>query len=91
VPAPTADAEWTADFNARVLQVALDRIRRNFEPATWQAFARVWLEDRPAPEAARELGLPVEGVYVAKSRVLKQLREEILTLAEDMPQIVPLG
>jgi RNA polymerase sigma-70 factor (ECF subfamily) len=91
MPAPAADADWTANFHARVLHVALERIRPNFEPATWQAFERVWLENRPAPETARELNLPVATVYVAKSRVLKHLREEILALADDLPQFVPLG
>jgi DNA-directed RNA polymerase specialized sigma24 family protein len=50
----------------------------------------VWLEDRTAPEAAQALGIPVAAVYVAKSRVLKELRAEILLLAEDVPPFVPL-
>ncbi len=41
-------------------------------------------------ETAQELGVSIDGVYVAKSRVLKRLREEILLLAEDLPQCVPL-
>ncbi len=35
--------------------------------------------------------MPVTSIYVAKSRVLKRLREEILHLAEDVPHLVPLG
>ena len=58
---------------------------------TWQAFEKVWLADRRAPEVAAELGLSVEMVYMAKSRVLKQWRAEILELAEDLPQLVPLS
>jgi RNA polymerase sigma-70 factor (ECF subfamily) len=90
LPAPEADTEWTADFNAQVLQVALERIRPHFAVATWQAFEKVWLDDQPAAEAARALNQPIETIYVAKSRVLKQLREEILLLAEDLPQTVSL-
>jgi RNA polymerase sigma-70 factor (ECF subfamily) len=89
--APEADMDWNAEFNAYLLQVALGRIRPHFEPATWRAFERVWLDNRPAAEAARELDVPIAAIYVAKSRVLKQLREEILLLAEDVPQFVPLG
>jgi RNA polymerase sigma-70 factor (ECF subfamily) len=88
--AAAPDPEWTDEFNAQVLQVALERIRPHFEAPTWRAFERVWLEDRPAAEVAREVGIPVERVYVAKSRVLKQLREEVLLLAEDLPQLAPL-
>ncbi len=85
------DAAWTAEFNARVLRVALERIRPGFEPGTWQVFERLWLEDRPALETADALGLHIDAVYAAKSRVLKRLREEVLVLAEDLPQLVPLG
>jgi RNA polymerase sigma-70 factor (ECF subfamily) len=89
-PAAQADAEWTDEFNAQVLRVALARIQPHFELATWRAFERVWLDSRPAASTAGELGVPIEAVYLAKSRVLKRLREEILVLAEDLPQCVPL-
>jgi hypothetical protein len=32
--------------------------------------------------------VPVEAVYVAKSRVLKRIREEVATLAEDYPLLL---
>jgi RNA polymerase sigma-70 factor (ECF subfamily) len=88
--APPPDPEWADAFNGHVLSVALERIRPNFEPSTWRVFERVWLEQRPAPEAAGELNVPVEAVYLAKSRVLKRLREEVLLLAEDIPHFFPL-
>jgi RNA polymerase sigma-70 factor (ECF subfamily) len=91
IASPQVDAEWTADFNAQVLRVSLERIRPSFEPITWDAFERVWEGNQPALEVARAIGLPIDKVYAAKSRVLKRLREEILMLAEDLPQFVPLG
>ncbi len=81
--AGTEDTAWTAAFNAHVLRTALDRCRPHFEADTWKAFALVWLEDRPAAEAGRTLGRPLEWVYVAKSRVLKRLWEEVVELADD--------
>jgi RNA polymerase sigma-70 factor (ECF subfamily) len=89
-PIAPADVEWTADFNARVLGAALERIRPHFEPANWRAFECVWLENKTAAATAEELGVPIETVYVAKSRVLKRLEEEVRLLAEDLPQTVPL-
>jgi RNA polymerase sigma-70 factor (ECF subfamily) len=89
VEAPQADSEWTADFNARVLESALERIRPNFEPATWRIFELVWIENRSSVATADELGVPVETVYVAKSRVLKRLEEEVLLLAEDLFPFAP--
>ena len=83
VAAPAADTAWTAEFNAHMLQVALERCRPRFEAATWRAFERVWLEHRPAAQVAREMGQPIDWVYVAKSRVLKQLWQEVQELADD--------
>ncbi|MFO0902398.1 MAG: sigma-70 family RNA polymerase sigma factor [Pirellulales bacterium] len=79
------DPLWLDAFHARLLEAALDRVQPHFEPATWQAFALVWLDDLPAAEVAQRLAVPLEGVYVAKSRVLKRLREEVLRLGEDLP------
>jgi len=82
---PETDTEWTSAFQDRILQVALARVRHDFEPATWDAFERIWLDDRPTAETAAALGLTIDAVYAAKSRVLKRLREEVVALAEDLP------
>jgi RNA polymerase sigma-70 factor (ECF subfamily) len=83
--AATADADWLTEFHSRLLAVAIEQIRSRFEPATWQAFEQTWLQGQPAPQAATILGVPVETIYVAKSRVLAALREAILDLADDCP------
>jgi RNA polymerase sigma factor (sigma-70 family) len=88
---PGPDPEWEDEFNAQVLRAAIEQIHAHFEPTTWRAFERAWVDDRPAGEVADELGVPVDAVYVAKSRVLKRLREQVLLLAEDLPRYVPLG
>lgn len=80
------DPAWTDEFNTQLLRVALERVRVHFEPDTWRAFERVWLENCPAAQAAQELQMPMEKIYVAKSRVLKRLEQEILALADDLPQ-----
>jgi RNA polymerase sigma-70 factor (ECF subfamily) len=85
VPDRGEDGAWAAAFNARLLQVALERARPHFEAPTWRAFELVWIEDRPAAEVARELGQPLDWVYVAKSRVLKRLWQEVRELADDVP------
>jgi RNA polymerase sigma factor (sigma-70 family) len=77
------DTVWAEEFNAHILATALERSRPHFEEQTWRAFELVWLEKRPALEVARELGVPIDRVYVAKSRVLERLQQEVLELAED--------
>ena len=81
--APIADTAWTAEFNNHILQLALKRAQVRFEPPTWRAFQRVWLENGSAQDVAREMGQPIDWVYVAKSRVLKQVWEEVQDLAAD--------
>ena len=43
---------------------------------------RVWLEHRPAAEVADELSMSIEAVYMAKSRILRRLQEEVEDIAE---------
>ena len=83
------DLEWTAEFHANILQTALARIRADFAATTWAAFQRVWCDDQPALDVAHELGQTIDSVYAAKSRVLRRLREEVLSLAEDLPLLAP--
>ena len=85
LPATQQDSDWSVAFNAHVLNEALDRARPHFEASTWDAFRLAWLEQQPAATAAEKLGIPVAGVYLAKSRVLKRLREEVMAIAEDWP------
>jgi RNA polymerase sigma-70 factor (ECF subfamily) len=89
VTAGQADAEWTAEFNAQILRAALDRVRPLVGAKSWQAFAHVWLENHSAAETAAALDMTLQAVYVAKSRVLKRLEQEIVELAEDIPLAPP--
>jgi RNA polymerase sigma factor (sigma-70 family) len=84
----SVDPEWAEEFHTHVLQMALAHCRPHFEPATWRAFEMVWLENRPALETAQELRQPIDWVYVAKSRVLKRLWEEVQELSEEAPLLL---
>jgi RNA polymerase sigma-70 factor (ECF subfamily) len=83
VEARGEETAWTAEFNAHILQTALGRSRPHFADDTWRAFEGLWRDNRPAPQVAQELGRPIDWVYVAKSRVLKRLWQEVLELADD--------
>jgi RNA polymerase sigma-70 factor, ECF subfamily len=45
-------------------------------PTTWEAFQRFGVDGDPARRVAEELGLSENAVILAKSRVLKRLRQE---------------
>jgi RNA polymerase sigma-70 factor (ECF subfamily) len=62
---------------------ALELIRSEFEERTWRAFLMVTVEGRLPADAAAALGTTPGAVYIAKSRVLKRLREEFGDLIEE--------
>jgi RNA polymerase sigma-70 factor (ECF subfamily) len=68
--------EWDRDHDKHVVQKILAVVQPDFTPATWQAFQRFGVEEIPAVRVAEELGLSENAVILAKSRVLKRLREE---------------
>jgi RNA polymerase sigma-70 factor (ECF subfamily) len=65
-----------------VLHCLLDLVEMEFEPVTLRAFRRLALDGASGAEAARELGLSVAAVYVAKSRVLARIRQEAAGLID---------
>jgi len=57
-------------------------VRGSFREATWQAFWRTAVEGRSPQEVAAELGLSPGAVYIARSRVLARLREQVRQVEE---------
>jgi RNA polymerase sigma factor (sigma-70 family) len=84
-PAPLADdsAEWDAEYERRLFAWAAEQVRADFQEKTWQAFWLTAVEGRPAAQVAAALGLSVGAVYVAKSRVMARLKEQVQELHEE--------
>lgn len=70
---------WEREYRERLFQWAASRVRVQFREATWRAFEETTIAGRPAEEVANDLGLSVGAVYIAKSRVLARLKDEIET------------
>lgn len=76
-PASGLSRQWDEEHDRYVAARLLEPIEPEFEPATWRAFRRVAIEGaRPAAVAA-ELGVTTNSVFIAKSRVLRRLRQEM--------------
>jgi RNA polymerase sigma-70 factor (ECF subfamily) len=75
-PASELSRRWDRDHDQHVVQRLLELIEPEFAPTTWQAFRRVVLDDGKPAQVAAELGLSVNAVLLAKSRVLSRLRLE---------------
>jgi RNA polymerase sigma-70 factor (ECF subfamily) len=67
---------WDEEHDRHVLPKLLAMIEPDFRPLTWQAFRRVVLDGAPPAAVAADLGLSVNAVLIAKSRVLQRLRQE---------------
>jgi RNA polymerase sigma-70 factor (ECF subfamily) len=66
-----------AEYRQHLVARALELMQAEFEAKTWQACWQFVVVGRPAPEVAQELGITVNAVYLAKSRVIARLRREL--------------
>jgi RNA polymerase sigma-70 factor (ECF subfamily) len=76
-PEPDLEAAWEQEFQQQLFRLAAERVRDSFAPTTWQAFWGTAVEGKSAAAVAAELGLSVGAVYVAKSRVLARIAEQV--------------
>jgi RNA polymerase sigma-70 factor (ECF subfamily) len=75
---PDTVAEFAEEEYRRYLaNRALQLMKSDFEPASWQIFWEHVVNARPAPEIARECKTTVGAVYAIKSRILARLRAEL--------------
>ena len=81
-PASAMSRMWDREHDRHVLRQLLVKVRPHFSPETWRAFQRVALEGAPADAVAKELGMSLNAVFIAKSRVLNRLRRESEGLVE---------
>jgi RNA polymerase sigma-70 factor (ECF subfamily) len=77
------EALWEQEYERRLFRWAAERVRSDFRDSTWQAFWLTAVEGQSAREAAEALGLTVVSVYLAKSRVLARLRQQVEQLQQE--------
>lgn len=65
-----------------LLHQALRIIRVEFEDSSWAAFWRTAVEGQAPLDVAEDLGISVNAVYVARSRILRRIREEFQDLVD---------
>jgi RNA polymerase sigma-70 factor (ECF subfamily) len=82
VPEQLSGEEEAADVTGLVHR-ALDLVRAEFEERTWRAFWRVAVQGLSPRVVAADLGVTPDAVRMAKSRVLRRLREELPELDGD--------
>ena len=81
--APAADdALEEREYRLYIMGRALELMAGDFELTTWRACWETVVCSRPATDVATELGISVNAVYLAKSRVLGRLRRDLAGLLD---------
>jgi RNA polymerase sigma-70 factor (ECF subfamily) len=83
---PGADGheqQWEHEYRKQLTARAMDAVKGEFQESTWRAFWMTAVENRPAKEVALALKTSPGAVYVARSRVVARLREQIQELEQE--------
>jgi RNA polymerase sigma-70 factor (ECF subfamily) len=84
-PEQVWEENWHREYQSHLVRWAATRIVTEFKPETWNAFWRTAIDGRSASAVAAELGLTLNALYVARSRVTHRLRETIQGVEENVP------
>src|SRR5262245_47551815 len=77
-PAATADSGWWDEECARTrFAWTAEQVRRCVPATSWQAFWQTAVEGAKPKEVAKRLGISVAMVYLAKSRVMAKIKEQL--------------
>jgi len=80
----TGEADpWDQEYERQLFAWAAERVRGSFHDSTWQAFWLTAVEGKSGKQAARELGLSVAAVYLARGRVMTRLKKEVQQIHRD--------
>jgi RNA polymerase sigma factor (sigma-70 family) len=73
---------WELEYQRRIASLAMERIKQEFQDNTWQAFQLTAVEGMAVADVAKKVGMSPGAIYVAKSRVLARLKEEVEMLRQ---------
>lgn len=74
---PDLEQAWEDEYEQHLFRWASDQVKGHFTESTWGAFWQTAVENKPAGEVAEALGMTTGAVYIAKSRVMAKLKEQI--------------
>ena len=77
-----SEETWELEYQRRVAARAMERVKGEFHENTWRAFWLTAVEGVAAPDVAKQIGLSPGAIYVAKSRVLARLKDEVESMRQ---------
>ncbi len=82
-PDPAAEEDWDLDYKRQMFRWAAEKTQHEFTEGVWQAFWKTAVDEQPAADVAASLDMSPGAVYIARHRVIKRLREKILSVTGD--------
>ena len=76
-PSPEDSALFEMEYKRQLFRWAAERVRGEFRGTTWAAFWQTGVEGKKAQEVADALQMSIGAVYMARSRVVARLRQEL--------------
>jgi RNA polymerase sigma-70 factor (ECF subfamily) len=70
-------ADWDHDYQLRLLNWGMDKIKAEVSEQAWTIFTETALKERAPEEVAQELGMKKNAVSVTKYRVVQKLRQKL--------------
>ena len=82
-PTSSEAHDWDEEHDRAVMERIVDIVKPTVQEQTWRAFQRYAIGDEPPSKVAEELGMTLNSVLLAKSRILRRMRDEAKGLVED--------
>ena len=77
IPDDSAAETWDLECRRRLFAWACEHVQPAVSPKTWTAFWRTAVDGASGETVAKEIGITVAAVYLAKGRVLAKLRDAV--------------
>jgi RNA polymerase sigma-70 factor (ECF subfamily) len=87
VPDPSGfdlDNVWNQEWEQYVMETAIAKVKRKVKPEQYQMFDLCTFKEWPVKKTARELGVSLGTVYLARHRVAALIRKEIKQIERNM-------
>lgn len=73
---------WEQEFRQKVMARSFHIMRADFDSTSVKAFQKCMFEGQTPKEVAAELSISINAVYLAKSHILRRLRQEFAGLLD---------
>jgi len=83
--------DWENLYRRRLFEWAAQRVQSEVQASSWQAFWLTAVEGKSGETTARDTGLSIGAVYIARSRITARLRDLVSSVADDPPSLLDLA